>query len=301
MQETPFIWMDGKLTPWKEANVHVLTHALHYGSGAFEGVRAYDTAKGPAVFRLKEHLIRLQYSSQAIKLEIPFSVDALAAATVELIKANKLSSCYIRPLVFYGYGKMGLNPKGAPTKVAIACWPWGQYLPHEAVDIKVSSFIRIHPKSAIADAKICGHYVNSILAVQEIAGTHYHEALFLDYEGHIAEGPGENFFIISGDTLITPQRGTILNGITRETVMTLARSQGFTVREQCLSLDEALNAEEAFFTGTAAEVVPIRSIDDQKIGNGGVGPKTAALKKLYLDVVHGRVAEYERFLTYVNG
>ena len=292
--------MDGEFVPWEDAKVHVLTHTLHYGAGAFEGVRAYETDKGPAIFRLTEHTERLFYSTKCIGMELPFSVQELDDATVELVRKNEVQHCYIRPLAFYGYGKMGLNPAGAPTHVIIACWPWGAYLPHEMVDLKVSSYIRIHPKSTIADAKIVGHYVNSILAVRELIGTNYHEALFLDLEGNIAEGPGENFFIVNGKEVTTPPLGTILAGITRETIMKLIVDLGYSVTERSISLDEALKAEEAFFTGTAAEVTPIRSIDDKVLGKGEVGELTAQLRDLYLDIVTGKSEKYSQFLTYVN-
>jgi branched-chain amino acid aminotransferase len=300
METTKYIWVDGSFVPWGEAQVHVLTHSLHYGAGAFEGERAYKTERGPAIFRLREHTERLFYSSKAIGLELPFTVDEVCDATVELVRKNELEHCYIRPLAFYGYGKMGLNPAGAPPRLIIACWPWGAYLPHEMVDIKVSSYIRIHPKSTIADAKISGHYVNSILAVRELIGTPYHEALFLDTDGNIAEGPGENFFIVKKGEIFTPPLGTILAGITRSTVMEIAKERGLIVHERTLSLEDALDADEAFFTGTAAEVTPIRSIDDKLTGDGTVGAITKTLREIYLDVVTGKEPEYQRFLTYVR-
>jgi branched-chain amino acid aminotransferase len=300
MQPTKYIWMNGTFTPWDEAKVHVMTHALHYGGGAFEGIRVYKTDKGPAVFRLREHMERLLYSAQAIGLIIPHSADALCEATCELLTRNALEQGYIRPLAFYGYGVMGLNPRNSPTEIAISCWPWGAYHTVEQVDIKVSSYIRIHPRSTVADAKICGHYVNSILAVLELKGTKYHEALFLDADGNIAEGPAENFFMVQNGILTTPPLGTILAGITRQTILELARDAGIPVAERAITLDEALSANEAFFSGTAAEVTPIKTLNDQVIGDGTVGPVSAKLKSLYLDIVYGRNRSYEKFLTFVS-
>jgi len=300
MQPTKYIWMNGSFVPWEEAKVHVMTHALHYGGGAFEGIRVYKTDQGPAVFRLKEHMERLLYSANALALQIPFSNEALCEATCELLKRNELEQGYIRPLAYYGYGVMGLNPRNSPTDVAISCWPWGAYHAVDQVDIKVSSYIRIHPRSTVADAKICGHYVNSILAVLELRGTKYHEALFLDADGNIAEGPAENFFMVKDGVLTTPPLGTILSGITRRTVLELAKDFGIQVVERPLTLDEALQADEAFFTGTAAEVTPIKTIDDQIIGDGSIGPVSRKLKTAYLDVVYGRNPGYYRFLTFVS-
>ena len=300
MQETEWIWHKGAFVKWQDATVHVLTHGLHYGSGVFEGLRAYETKKGPAIFRLKEHIERLFYSASVLQMQIPYSVDQLCEATLELVKKNNLPSCYIRPLAFYDYGVMGLNPRNCPTAVSIACWPWGAYLPHEMVDIKTSSYIRIHPKSTVADAKICGHYINSILSVLEIRDTKYHESLLCDLSGNIMEGPGENFFLVSKGHLYTPSLGGILKGITRLTIMELAETLGLKVVEKVLTHEDAFAAEEAFYTGTAAEVSPIRSIDDRIIGNGEVGPMTQKIKDLYQSVVHGNEPQYERYLSYVN-
>ncbi|MCI5066199.1 branched-chain amino acid transaminase [bacterium] len=300
MEPTKYIWMDGEFVLWEEAKVHALTHALHYGSGAFEGLRAYETPEGPALFRVQEHFERLFYSTKAIGMEIPFSVEELEEATLELVRRNELEHCYIRPLAFYGYGKMGLNPTDAPVQVMIACWPWGAYLPHEMVDLKVSSYIRIHPKSTVADAKICGHYVNSILAVRELIGTDFHEALFLDYEGNIAEGPGENFFLVKGGTVKTPPLGNVLAGITRETVMELLKGEGYTTVEAQISLEEALEADEAFFTGTAAEVTPIRSIDGKILGSGSIGPVSQMTKQLYFDTVRGKKEDFRKYISFAR-
>jgi branched-chain amino acid aminotransferase len=300
MEPTPYIWHRGSLVPWAEANVHVLTHTLHYGGGCFEGIRAYETPKGAAVFRLKEHVDRLFYSAGVLKMELAHSRDEVSAAILELLAKNQLESAYIRPLVYYGYGVMGLNPRNAPTELSIAAWRWGAYLPHEMVDVKISDFIRIHPRSTVADAKICGHYVNSMLAVLALRGTPYHEALFLDADGRIAEGPGENFFIVKNGEIHTPPLGTILAGITRNTIFTLAGDLGYRIVERELTPDDAWSADEAFFTGTAAEVTLIRSLDDKPIGSGTPGPVSSAIKKLYLETVTGKRPEYDHFLSYVG-
>lgn len=300
MQATKEIWHNGTFTPWEDAKVHVLTHALHYGDSVFEGIRAYKTSRGAAVFRLPEHLERLHYSANVIGIKIPYSVEQLTKATTELLKRCNLEQGYIRPLAFNGYGVMGLNPKGSPVEVIIACWPWGKYLPHETVDIKSSKYIRIHPRSTVPDAKIGGHYVNSILAVQELQGTKYHEALFLDLDGNIAEGPGENFFVIKDGTVYTPPLGTILAGITRETIIQFAKHHKIPLVERPISLKEAFTCDEAFFTGTAAEVSPIRSIDDNVIGNGDVGPISRKIKDGYQRIVQGEDPDFARFLTHVE-
>lgn len=299
MEPTKFIWKDGELVNWEDANVHVLTHTLHYGAGAFEGIRCYKTAKGTAIFRLEEHTDRLFYSAKAIGMEIPFTRDQINEATVKTVKENGLEQGYIRPLVYYGYGVMGLNPRNAPVELIIACWPWGAYLPHDMVDLKTSSYIRIHPQSTIADAKIVGHYVNSILSVLELKDTNYHESLLLDYEGNVAEGPGENLFLVKDGTLTTPKLGTILAGITRNTVLELCESFGLSVEETTITPADIHTADEAFYTGTAAEVTPIKSLDDTVIGNGEIGPITAKLREAYLGIVQGENDAFEKYLTYV--
>ncbi len=299
MEETEFIWMDGKLVPWKKAKIHVLAHTLHYGAGVFEGIRCYETAQGPAVFKLKEHIDRLYYSAGTLKMKIPFSKEEFTEAVKETIRKNSLKAGYIRPICFFGYGKMGLNPEGAPVNCSIAVWPWGKYLGEGAVKVKTSKYIRIHPKSTHADAKICGHYVNSIFASVEVKDKGYDEALLLDYKGNAAEGPGENLFIVKDGKLLTPPLGTILKGITRASIMQLAKDEGIKVEEKTLTLEDVYNAQEAFFTGTAAEVTPIGSLDDKKIGKAP-GPITSKLKDLYMDIVHGKNEKYKNWLTYVN-
>lgn len=300
MQETESIWMDGKLVPWADAKVHVLAHSLHYGDGAFEGIRAYKTDQGPAVFRLTEHVDRLFYSAQALGMELPYAPAQVCNAICDTLRANKLEEGYVRPLAIHGYGVMGVNPRNSPVQLIIACWPWGAYLPVEAANIKVSRFIRIHPDSTVADAKICGHYVNSIMAILELRGTKYDEALFLDSNGNIAEGPGENFFMVKNREILTPPLGAILAGITRATVLEIASERGFAVTERPISLAEAVTADEAFFSGTACEITPIGIINDQMLGNGKPGPVSLEIKSAYLDAVRGRTAAYRRFLTFVE-
>lgn len=300
MQTTEFIWQNDKLVPWADAKVHVLTHTLHYGGGAFEGIRFYETAKGPAIFRLDAHVERLFYSAEALKMTVPYTKQEVANIIIDVVRANKIKQGYIRPLLFYGYNKMGVNPVGCPVDFIVACWPWGAYLPHDMVDIKISRYIRIHPDSTIVDAKLCGHYLNGILASLELQGTHYHEALLLDAKGYVSEGVGENLFIVKGGVIYTPKLGTILAGITRETIFKLAAESNLKVIEADLKPADVYNADEAFFTGTAAEVTPIRSIDDHVLGDGKLGPITAGIKAAYQDVVFGRDPKFESYLTYVG-
>ena len=300
METTEWIWHKGEFIKWNDAQVHFLTHSLHYGGGAFEGIRAYETKRGPAIFRLQEHIDRLVYSSSKLKMELPYSIEELKQATIKLIQKNRLKHCYIRPLAYFGYGVMGLNPKDAPVDVSIACWPWGAYLPHEMIDVKVTSFIRIHPKSTYSDAKLCGHYINSMISVMELRGTKYHEAMLCNLEGEIAEGPGENFFLVKDNVLHTPPLGGILAGITRATILQMAADEGIRCVEKAMSVAEAQNGDEAFYTGTAAEVTPIRSIDDRIIGSGKIGPITMKLRNLYLSSVRGENDKYSKFLTYAS-
>lgn len=299
MQTTDAIWKNGALIPWAEATVHVLSHTLHYGGGAFEGIRFYPTSRGPAIFRLNDHVDRLFYSAEALKMPIPFSKEEVVAAIKDVVRVNKLESGYIRPIAFYGYGKLGVNPVGNPVELVIACWPWGAYLPHDSVDVKTSSYIRIHPDSTVVDAKLCGHYVNSILASLELQGTHYHEALLLDSNGYITEGVGENFFMVKDNTIYTPNLGAILSGITRDTVIQLASHLGLKVIEADISLYDAYQADEAFFTGTAAEVTAIRSINDKLLGQKEIGNVTAQIKKAYLNLVRGNHIEFIDYLTII--
>jgi branched-chain amino acid aminotransferase len=300
MQTTQFIWHNGKLVPWNDAKVHVLTHTLHYGGGAFEGIRFYQTSQGSAIFRLPEHIDRLLFSASILKMNVPFSKEQLISAVRETVRINGLQEGYIRPLVYYGSGIMGVNPTGAPVELAIACWPWGAYLGHDMVDIKISKYVRIHPRSSVPEAKLCGHYVNSILVRLEIQGTHYHEGLLLDTEGNVAEGSGENFFIVKEGVLHTPKIGGILPGITRKTIMEIASKHNIKTIERDIKPDEVYTADEAFFTGTAAEVTPIRSIDDKVLGQGEkVGPITDKLRQAYLKVVQGKDDNFLKYLTFI--
>lgn len=300
MEKTDFIWFNGKLVNWEDAKIHVLVHALHYGSAVFEGIRFYKTEKGPAVFRLREHMARLVKSAKVLDMKLPFSQEQLEKATLETISKNKIDAGYIRPIAFFGYGKMGLNPAGAPVDVVIAIWPWGSYLGEEAVKVKISKYMRIHPKSLVSDAKVSGHYVNSILASLEAKADGFHECILLDYSGEIAEGPGENIFIVNDGKIFTPPLGNILPGITRNSITTIAKDLGMNVAEKRISVDELKSADEAFFTGTAAEVTAIASVDNNKIGNGSIGPITKRVKEIFLDAVHGKNKKFESWLSYVK-
>jgi len=300
MEETEFIWMDGKFVKWKDAKIHVITHTFHYGGGVFEGIRFYETDKGPAIFRLKDHTDRLFRSAKAFEMDVPFTKEEINKATLETIKINKLKAGYIRPIIFFGYGKMGLNPKGAPVNVSIAVWPWGAYLGEEAVKVKIPKIIRIHPQTTDPNAKICGNYANSILASLEIKREGYDEALLLDYKGNIAEGPGENIFLVKQGKIFTPPLGNVLPGITRKSVIQIAKDEGIGIEEKIITVDEVKNADELFFTGTAAEVTPIKQVDKTTIGNGKIGPITKKLQQIFLDVVHGKNEKYKNWLSYVN-
>jgi branched-chain amino acid aminotransferase len=295
------IWMDGEFVDWDDANIHVLTHGLHYGTGVFEGVRCYDTADGPAIFRWEEHLKRLYDSAKPYDMDIPFEPDELTEATVELIRREGLDSCYIRPIVFYGYDMLGLNQDGCPERVAIAAWPWGAYLGEDAltngIDVMISSW-RKHASSQIpTNSKTTGAYVNSVLASLEATNNDYREALILNKEGNVAEGPGENLFLVrDGEIYTTGLSESILDGITRRSVIEIARDLGYTVYDQAtISRGELYTADELFFTGTAAEVTPIRSVDDTQIGAGTKGPVTDDIQSAFFDIVENQPAEYEEW------
>ena len=294
--QTTFVWMDGSFVNGKKAVVPLLTHSLHYGSAVFEGIRFYETKRGPAVFRLDEHLKRLFYSAEVMGMKIPYSRRELRDAVLGLIAKNKLKSGYIRPLVFFG-SKMGLDPTGVDVHVAIACWPWGKYLAKEVIQVKISKYIRIHPESSVMGAKISGHYCNSILATLEAKKERCDEALLLDYKGNVAEGPGENIFFVKNKKIYTPSDSVILPGITRSTIMTLARDLGYDVIEKDIKPKDLKKFDEAFFTGTAAEITAIGQIDTVKIGNGKEGPITKQLRELYHRVVRGEVKRYATYLT----
>jgi branched-chain amino acid aminotransferase len=297
------IWMDGEFVDWDDAQVHVLTHGLHYGTGVFEGVRCYDTENGPAIFRWEEHLDRLYQSAKPYDLDIQHTREELTEATMELLHRQDLESCYIRPVVFYGYDSLGVSPKDCPTQTAIAAWPWGAYLGEEAleegVDVMVSSW-RKHASSQIpTNIKTTGLYVNSMLAGEEARRNGYVEAIVLNKEGNVAEGPGENIFLVRDGEIYTPGLAeSILEGITRNTVIDLARDLGYTVHEDAtISRGELYTADELFFTGTAAEVTPIRSVDENEIGSGTKGPVTDELQEQFFDLVEGRLSGYEDWFT----
>ncbi|MBD3252229.1 branched-chain amino acid transaminase [Candidatus Pacearchaeota archaeon] len=298
MQQTKFIWMDGEFVEWENAKIHILTHSLHYGSGVFEGIRFYESEKGPAVFRLKEHVNRLFHSASVFDMKIKYSKGEIENIILELIRKNNLKSGYIRPLIYFGYGKMGLALKGAPVNIAIAVWPWGAYLGERPIKIKTSSFMRLHPESTIQSAKISGNYMNSILATEEVKKQGYDEALLLDCKGKIAEGPGENIFIVKNNKLITPSVGNILPGITRDSIIKIAFDSGINVEEKEISKEEMLVADEAFFTGTAAEITAIESVDDVFLKKS-FGPVTKKLRDIYLNVVQGKNSRYEDWLKVV--
>ena len=301
--EVDKIWMDGELVPWAEAKVHVLTHALHYGSGVFEGIRCYGTPQGPAVFRLREHLRRLGRSAKLYYMPVPYSVDQLYDATFAVIAANRLDSCYIRPLVFRGYGEMGLFPLNAPVNVSIAAWPWGAYLGEEGIAhgirAKVSSIQSLDHTALARAAKATGQYLNSILAKIEVVKAGYDEAIMLTEHGHVAEGSGENIFVVRGGVLMTPPPSDgVLEGITRESVFQMARSEGIEVQERTLARSDLVIADELFFTGTAAEIVPIREVDEHFIGEPG--PITRCIQQRFRAIVEGRDEEFGHFMEYAR-
>lgn len=295
-----FIWLDGKLIQFKKATVHLLNHSLHYGSAVFEGVRFYNTKKGSAIFRLDEHIKRLMFSAKVMGMEVPYSPNEIKAATLKLLKNNKLTDGYIRPIIFYG-SKMGLDPTGAELHTAIACWSWGKYLTQDVVKIKTSRFRRLGFQNGEMKAKVSGYYFNSIMAGLEAKKAGYDEALLLDLAGNIAEGPGENIFFIKGKTIYTPSNGSILPGITRDSIIQLAKSLGYKIIERTINPKEIKNFDEAFFTGTAVEVVAIGQIDKTKINNGKEGEVTKKIKELYHKVITGEVPQYNKWLTFVNG
>ncbi len=297
------IWYDGKLVPWREATTHVLTHSLHYGLACFEGLRAYKTPNGTAIFRLKEHTERWMNSAHIFMMKMPYDKETLMAAQREVVRANKLESCYVRPIAFYGSEKMGVSPKGAQVHVAIAAWPWGAYLGADGLEkgirVKTSSFARHHVNVTMCRAKFSGTYANSILANQEALEHGYDEALLLDVEGYVAEGAGENLFLVRNGKLYEPELTSALVGITRESVVQLAGDLGLKVEARRITRDDVYLADEAFFTGTAAEVTPIRELDGRTIGAGKRGPITEKLQAMFFDVVNGRNPKYAHWLAAV--
>ena len=297
-----FIWYDGKLVPWRDANTHVLTHSLHYGLSIFEGVRAYNTVKGPAIFRLKEHTERLFNSAHIFRMEMPFDKATLIEAQKEVVRVNKLASAYIRPIAFYGSEKMGVSPKGAKVHVAVAAWPWGAYLGADGMEkgirVKTSSFARHHVNVTMCRAKYAASYTNSILANMEATDDGYDEALLLDVDGFVAEGAGENLFMVKDGKIYEPEIASALIGITRASVIQLAKDHlGIDVLSKRLTRDDVYTADEAFFSGTAAEVTPIRELDRRQIGAGNRGPITTKLQSLFFEAVHGKLPAYNHWLT----
>jgi branched-chain amino acid aminotransferase len=298
-----FIWYDGELKPWRECTTHVLTYSLHYGVGCFEGVRAYRTPKGTAIFRLQEHTRRLFNSAKILGMKMPWSEDTLNQAQLEVLRANKLDSAYLRPMVFYGAEGMGLRADNLKTHVIVAAWTWGSYLGAENMErgirVKTSSFNRHHPNAATLRAKANGNYINSMMALNEVLKDGYDEALTLDTQGYIAEGSAENIFLVIRGELHTPDLTACLDGITRRTLIQLAQDNGLKVVERRITRDEVYVADEAFFTGTAAEVTPIREIDNRPVGNGSRGPITEKLQKQYLQLVKGESSQYPEWLSHV--
>ncbi|MEK6537747.1 MAG: branched-chain amino acid transaminase [Nitrospirota bacterium] len=298
------IWMDGKFVNWKDANVHVLTHTLHYGVGAFEGIRCYKTADGPAIFRLDEHVERLFMSSHILQINIPYTREEIREAIKDTVRVNRLESCYIRPIVFIGYGSMGLYVEDNPINVAVAVWDWGAYLGDEGLEkgirAKISSFTRHHVNISMTRAKVPGYYVNSILAKKEVKAAGYDEAILLDPDGYVAEGSGENIFIARKGIIKTTPLTSILAGITRETIIQVARDMGLTVVEERFSRDDLYIADEAFLTGTAAELTPLWEVDNRVIGSGKPGPVTKKLQDAFFSIVHGKDSRYKNWLTYVS-
>ena len=303
MKEADKIWMDGKFVDWKDATVHVLTHTLHYGLGLFEGIRCYKTNNGSAIFRLKEHVDRFYASAHISQIDIPYSKKEMTDAIIDTVRLNKLEECYIRPIAFIGYGEMGLYVTSNPINVSVAAWPWGTYLGDDGlkngIRTKVSSFTRHHVNISMTKAKICGYYANSQFAKREVKRGGYDEAILLDTEGYVAEGPGENIFIVRRNSLKTTPLTSILEGITRDSIIQLAKEMGISVIEDRFTRDELYMSDEAFFTGTAAEVTPIREVDDRSIGTGKPGPVTLELQEAYFNCVHGRDEKHKEWLTYI--
>ncbi|MES2091573.1 MAG: branched-chain amino acid transaminase [Pseudomonadota bacterium] len=298
------IWMDGELVEWRDAKIHVLTHTLHYGCGAFEGVRAYNTVHGTAIFRLREHTERLFNSAKILRMPMPFTFDQVMEAQLEVVRANKLESCYLRPLVWLGSEKLGVSPRGSKVHLMVAAWPWGAYLGEDGlkrgIRVKTSSYTRHHVNITMTQAKAVSNYTNSILANLEVTDEGYDEALLLDASGFVSEGAGENIFIVNKGKLYTPDLSAgALNGITRNTIFSICADLGIEVVEKRITRDEVYICEEAFFTGTAAEVTPIRELDRIQIGEGSRGPITEKIQSAFFDIVNGRNPKYAEWLTKV--
>jgi branched-chain amino acid aminotransferase len=303
LAKTEKIWMDGKFVDWDKAGIHVLTHSLHYGLAVFEGIRCYKTDKGPAIFRLDEHVDRLFNSAHIFLMDLPFSKSEIRDAIIGTVRVNRMKECYIRPLVYIGYGAMGLYPKENPVNVSIAVWPWGAYLGDtgltEGIRVKTASFIRNHVNANMTRGKVSGYYVNSQLAKKEAILCGYDEAVLLDTEGYVSEGSGENVFIVRNGLLKTTPLTSILEGITRNSIITIAQNEGIRTAEERFTRDELYIADEAFFTGTAAEVTPIKESDGRVIGNGKPGPITRKLQSIFFDIVKGKNKKYKSWLTRV--
>jgi len=304
LQATDKIWIDGAFVPWNDAKVHVLTHTLHYGTGVFEGIRCYKTESGPAVFRLKEHVDRLFGSMHILQMDCPFTREQVFDAILETIRVNKIDACYIRPLAFIGYGAMGVFPKDNPVNVIIAVWPWGSYLGDEGmkngIRVKISSFTRPHINATMVRAKAVANYANSLLAKREALKDGYDEAVLLDTDGYIAEGSGENIFMVRNGKIKTPPLTAILEGITRDTIIQLAEEHNIPLAEERFTRDELYIADEVFFSGTAAEITPIREVDNRTIGAGKPGPVTQKIQAAFFDIVHGRDKKHNAWLTPVK-
>lgn len=303
VQKMEKIWFDGKLVPWDEAQVHVLTHTLHYGAGVFEGIRAYECVDGrSAVYRLEEHIDRLIDSAHILGMKIPFSAEEIVKGCIDTLKANGQKNGYIRPLVFIGDGVMGVHPGDNPIRVIIATWPWGAYLGEEAlkkgIRVCTSTYARHHVNVMMTKSKCCGNYVNSVLAKTEAVANGYNEAIMLDTQGYVAEGSGENIFVVRDDIIKTPPLGNVLGGFTRDSIIMLAQELGYEVREEPIGRDTLYIADEAFFTGTAAEVTPIREVDRRQIGEGTCGPITSLLQDEYFKIVKGENEDFGDWLHY---
>jgi branched-chain amino acid aminotransferase len=295
------IWLNGNFIDSGSGKIHVLTHSLHYGNAVFEGIRVYKTNKGSAIFRLADHVKRLFYSASSLGINISFSEKNINQAILDLVKINQMEECYVRPLVFLGYGEMGLNATNLPINIAITVWPWRAYLSEkETLVVKVSEFIKIHPRSTVIDAKISGHYANSILASLEVRKKGFDEALLLDFEGYIAEGPAENIFFVKNNNIITPSPGSILPGITRDSVMQIAKDLGIKVEERKIILEEIKGMDEAFFTGTAVEIHSISKIDEILIGQGTIGIITKKIKNVFQKIIKGEEEKYLNWLTFIE-
>ncbi|MDD5435616.1 MAG: branched-chain amino acid transaminase [Nitrospira sp.] len=303
LNESEKIWMDGKFVNWKDASIHVLTHTLHYGVGAFEGIRCYKTDTGSAIFRLDDHVDRLFASAHILSIKIPFSKEEISEAIKEVVRVNRLEACYIRPIVYIGYGSMGIYIEKNPINVAIAAWTWGSYLGDEGLEkgirVKISSFTRHHVNISMTRAKVPGYYVNSILAKKEVKAAGYDEAVLLDPDGYVAEGSGENIFIVRKGVIKTTPLTSILSGITRESIITIARDMGMTVIEERFTRDDLYISDEVFLTGTAAELTPVWEVDNRVVGSGKPGPITKRLQDTFFSIVHGKEDKYKGWLAYV--